>query len=138
MKKNKKNTSENIEEEKTEGVIIKIINFIRVISLAFVCSFLIYIFTIVVDSFTRIILLPFLLCACCLFWRNIAMIKNNDLMAEKLGKVYVLIFLLYWFGMIGFGSYTMISDGEDLMILALLPFILAGFYVIYDTFFKKR
>lgn len=67
-------------------MIIKTINFIRVISLAFVCGFLIYIFTIVVDSFTRIILLPFLLCACCLFWQNIAMIKNNDLMAEKLGR----------------------------------------------------
>ena len=40
--------------------------------------------------------------------------------------------------MIGFGAHTMISDGEDLMILVLLPFILAGFYVIYDTFFKKR
>ena len=138
MKRNEKTKNENFEEEKVEGVIIKIINFIRVVSIGFVCCFLIYIFTIAADFITRIILLPFLLCSCCLFWQNIAMIKNNDLMVEMLGKMYIVIFLLYWFGVIGVGAYTMIIDEQYSMTLCLIPFILAGVYVVYDTFFKKK
>ena len=123
---------------KRKKVEVVIINFIKVISLGFVCCFLIYIFTIAADFITRIILLPFVLCSCCLFWQNIAHIKKNDLMTEMLRKMYIVIFLLYWFGVIGVGAYTMIIDEQYSMTLCLIPFILAGVYVIYDTFFRKR
>lgn len=137
-KKKSKFKNKKVDDEKLLKSFEIFINIIRIISIGFVCLFLFYLFMMMGDFFSRLILLPFLLCACCLFWQTIAMIKKNDLMVEILGKMYIVIFLLYWFGVIGVCAYTMIIDEQYSMTLFLIPFILAGVYVVFDTFFKKK
>lgn len=136
--KKKKSVDENKEVDDTK--LLKsfeiFINFIRIFMIAVICFVLLYIFIFINGVIAKIFMLPFLLCACCLFWQTIASIKGNEKMVKILGKLYTIIFLMYWFGIIFVGIYASFTNDEPFITLFLLPFIAAGIYVGYKSFKK--
>lgn len=111
---------------------------IQLISVSCICFIFIYLYSKTSDDISKTLLLPFLGCA--LF--SFGMVLSNALNNYKLGRIfakgYILIFLLFWFGMITYFSISIIKSGENLSVLIfLIPFVIAGLYIFYKEFIKK-
>jgi len=86
----------------------------------------------------RLILLPFCLCFFCTFGQVLGRFFNKYMIVKFFSKLYVLIFLGYWFLVCGIGTYGAIRDREYSMILFILLFWIVGIFVIYRKFIKKK
>lgn len=113
-------------------------NVIKIIFLFIMCIILFRLFLSIKDIMSKVIFLPFLLCGCCLFWKLICELIGNIKLVNLCKMMYIFIFLMYWFGFIGFGIYSSIINKEYKMILFIIPFIMAGIFVGYKSFVNKK
>lgn len=89
------------------------------------------------DNFSKIALLPFILCVVCSVGMTIAKTFNNRKLVNLFNKSYVIIFLIFWFSFLTFVCYQTIRDGDKSISYFTIPFWLFGFFAIYKTFIKK-
>ena len=90
------------------------------------------------DLMTRIIVMPFLVFAAALGLKNALIIMNQNALAAKISKVYVVAFLIYWFGFLIYWDYISFIDGKYMQILFSIPLWFGGFYFTYKRLFKKK
>ena len=57
------------------------------------------------DLMTRVIIIPFLVFAVVLGLKNVLILMKKDILAIKVSKVYVVAFLIYWFGFLIWRGY---------------------------------
>ena len=89
------------------------------------------------DLMTRIVVIPFLVFAVALGMKNTLIIMNKKALAIKVSKVYVVAFLIYWFGFLIYWDYASFMDGNYMKILYSVPFWLGGIYFTYKRLLKK-
>ena len=90
------------------------------------------------DLMTRIVVIPFLVFAVALGLKNALIIMNQKSLAIKVSKVYVVAFLIYWFGFLIYWDYSSFMDGNYMKILYSVPFWLGGIYFTYKRLLKKN
>lgn len=90
------------------------------------------------DLMTRIVVIPFLVFAVALGMKNVLIIMNQKALASKVSKVYVVAFLIYWFGFLVYWDYSSFRDGNYMKILYSIPFWLGGIYFTYKRLLKKK
>ena len=90
------------------------------------------------DLITRIVVIPFLVFAVALGMKNVLIIMNQKALASKVSKVYVVAFLIYWFGFLVYWDYSSFRDGNYMKILYSVPFWLGGIYFTYKRLLKKK
>ena len=89
------------------------------------------------DMITRIVLIPFLIAAaatlgklCFVYFKNINWMILMD-------KLYIIGFLLFWFGFLIVATYISINNKQYDMLLFSIPFWIVGIYIVYKNFIKK-
>ena len=90
------------------------------------------------DLMTRIVVIPFLVFAVALGMKNVLIIMNQKALAIKVSKVYVVAFLIYWFGFLIYWNYTSFIEGNWRKVLFSVPFWLGGIYFTYKRLLKKK
>ena len=90
------------------------------------------------DLMTRIVVIPFLVFAVALGLKNALIMMNKRDLAIKVSKVYVVAFLIYWFGFLIYWDYVSFTDGNYMKILFSIPLWLGGFYFMYRRLLKKN
>lgn len=90
------------------------------------------------DLMTRIVVIPFLVFAVALGLKNALIMMNKKALAIKVSKVYVVAFLIYWFGFLIYWDYASFMDGNYMKILYSVPFWLGGIYFTYKRLLKKK
>ena len=105
----------------------KVIFIRRIIYFLVITFILIYLYNEVNDN--KFILIPFVICSTSLLVKNILLLFDNSNIAI-FNKIYVIGFLLFWFGFLIFYCYICLISKEYLMLLFTIPFWIAGIYVI--------
>ena len=90
------------------------------------------------DMTTKIIVIPFLVCGLSFFLKSIFIVCNKSHWAAWMSKVFVIAFLTYWFGFLIYWDYVSIVKGDYVSVLFSLIFWLAGGFVVYRRFIRKR
>lgn len=90
------------------------------------------------DLMTRIIVIPFLVFAVALGLKNALIMMNKKALAVKLSKVYVVAFLIYWFGFLIYWDYASFIDGNYRKVLYSVPFWLGGIYFTHKRLLKEK
>ena len=90
------------------------------------------------DLMTRIIVIPFLVFAVAMGITNTLVVMGKKTLAVKMSKVYVVAFLIYWFGFLIYWDYASFVDGNYMKILYSIPFWLGGIYFTYKRLFMKK
>lgn len=109
---------------------------VKLISILFVTALLLHFFIKTPAFFNRMIILPFLICSSTEFIKAFLFMINKTKLVPLLNKIYIISFLLYWFGFLGYWCYISFMDGQYLLLLFSIPFWLIGIYIIYQSFFK--
>lgn len=110
----------------------------NIIPSIFICIFLFWLLFNIEGTFGKIIFLPFVLCGSCSFWQIVARIMGNHKLEKLFNKLYMFIFLMYWFGILTIGIYSSIIYKNYGIIPFTIPFIVVGLYVGYKFFIKKK
>jgi hypothetical protein len=66
----------------------------------------------------------------------VARLLHKDKLEKIFLKSYVVTFLLLWFGIVGFATYSAIKDNQLSMLLFLIPFYVVGIYAFYKYIIK--
>lgn len=139
IKKSKSAYGEGLDNEKGLKVfsgVLKAINGVKVFAISIIVTFL---FIGVQTIEEKIIVLPFLIISILLGVSFITSHIDDDKIQNVIGKLSIGVFLLFWFGMLIFFAYIIITTGQDTTtLLFLIPFVLAGFYMLYDKLIKKN
>ena len=90
------------------------------------------------DLMTRIVVIPFLVFAVAIGMTNALVVMGKKELAVKMSKVYVVAFLIYWFGFLIYWDYASLVDGNYMKILYSVPFWLGGIYFTYKRLFKRK
>ncbi len=109
---------------------------IGIIASAFVCFYVLNLQFKNADLTTKIILTPFTLCILYTMGLFVARLFHKDKLEKIFLKSYVVTFLLLWFGLVGFATYSAINDNQLSMILFLIPFYVVGIYAFYKYIIK--
>ena len=99
--------------------------------------FLLWVFLKGTDTITKIIILPFLICGCAALAQIIFRTLNMTKYVLLMNKLYIVSFLLYWFGFLCVWTFYGIKDKEYWMLIFSIPFWAAGIFVAYNNLFKK-
>lgn len=110
---------------------------IKVGASLFIFIFFFWLFFQFKDITSKLMFLPFLICGSLAFWHTICDVFKNTKLRDFLYKLYVFVFLTFWFGMLGVGIYTSIINKEYGMIIFMIPFILVGVFTIKKIFINK-
>ena len=105
-------------------------------------TILLIIFTIILfnikDRTTVIMFLPFFFTALILFLGKLSSFLGKTNLVYIFNKVRIIPFLVFWFGMLFISTIYIFKNEFDLLtFLFLIPFWLAGFYLIYKLIIKK-
>ena len=103
-----------------------------------VFGLLTYILITTKDLLTRIVTIPFIIFSLSFFIEKVLLIFNKKLIAKKISKIYVIAFLVYWFGFIIYWDYISIVNKDYMLVLFSLPFWFGGIYVTYKRLCKKE
>lgn len=99
--------------------------------------FLIYIFIKSQNMTTRIIMIPFLICGFAMLGKNIFLIMNKEKYAKTFNNLYIISFLLYWFGFLIYWCYLNVINRNYFLLLLSIPFWAIGIGIIYKFLLKK-
>lgn len=85
----------------------------------------------------RLIFLPFLCCGYCTLGYYLSVAFQNQKFKKLFLKMYLVIFLIYWFSVLIIATISSIVQKQSEMIIFSVPFWLVGIYVAYKSFVKK-
>jgi len=78
----------------------------------------------------KIIFVPFLICGLSLAGKSTAQLLKKGKWITAFHKLFILGFLLFWFGFLAAAAYTCIRSKNYGMLLFTLPFWVIGFFVV--------
>lgn len=134
----KKSNSDAIDDSKLILSFEFIKKIIGVIGLSIVCIIFIGIFFNLSGMTSKIIFSPFLVCALCTVGLGLSKILGNDKLKRIFQKIYIIIFLVYWFGFLVVWTFFAIKqEGNYIYALFSIPFWIIGIFVTYKYLIKK-
>lgn len=89
------------------------------------------------NMISKIVVIPFLVFAAALATKNILIMLDKKTLAARVSKVYVIAFLVYWFGFLVYWDYSSWIDGNYMSIVFSIPCWIAGIYMLYKRLLKK-
>ncbi len=91
------------------------------------------------DLKSKIIFLPFIICGLLVVGIIFAVVQGKEKIQVILGKLYILVFIIFWFVAIIAWSIQVIKEGASIsFLLMILPFLLIGIYMVYEFIKKLR
>ena len=114
-------------------------NSIAIIGVSIMIVILLKIFLKLSDFTSIIIFSPFLGCGLCTFGLVISKVFKNYQLEKLFYKGYVIIFLIYWFGILSFWTIGIIrQEGNYMYALFSIPFWIFGVLAFYKFIIKKK
>ena len=136
LKKSDNNTIDDSKLVLSFEIIKKIIG---IIGLSIVCIVFISIFFNLSDLTSKILFSPFLACALCTVGLGLSKIFGNLKLERIFQKIYIIIFLSYWFGFLVVWTNSLIKQQDDYKYLLLtVPFWVTGIIIMYKYLIKKK
>lgn len=86
----------------------------------------------------KIIFIPFLICGLSLAGKSLFQILGKEKWAAVFHKLFILGFLLFWFGFLAFAAFLSIRDKSYGMLLFTLPFWVVGFFLVKNKLLGKK
>lgn len=86
----------------------------------------------------KIIFIPFLICGVAMVGKCLAQILDKRKLEFIFGKIFVFGFLLFWIGFLLFAAYTSIKDKNYSLLVFMLPFCIAGIFLIKNRLLNKK
>ena len=86
----------------------------------------------------KIIFVPFLICGLSLAGKSSAQLLKKGKWVTAFHKLFILGFLLFWFGFLAVAAFTCIRDKLYGMLLFTLPFWVIGFFVVKNKLLGKK
>lgn len=103
--------------------------FIRNLISSLIITILLIYFFIKTPS-NKIIFIPFLICGIVSIFKSIFLIIGNPTLIILCNKLYIISFLLFWFGFLIYWCYQCFIIQEYLSLLFSIPFWLVGINII--------
>lgn len=98
--------------------------------------FLLYIINKDQDVISIIIMIPFLLCSFFSMGKEICLIIGKKKFAILFTQLFVISFLIFWFGLLLFGTLSLIKGNDYFSVVFTVPFWIAGIYMIRHFLFN--
>lgn len=112
-------------------------NIILALGLVFILGSFINIFMKCNGFISKLVFSPFLLCGIFSVSAGFGSIVGNDKLMKISEKMYIIVFLLFWFGIVSYCTFVSLRDGmHDIAAITIL-FWLFGFIAVYNFFIKK-
>ena len=86
----------------------------------------------------KLVLIPFIICSFSILLKNIFLLTNKEKYVIIFNKIFIIGFLLFWFGFLSFSCYISFINKEYSIILFTIPFWLVGFHIIKKYLKKIR
>lgn len=80
---------------------------------------------------------PFIICGAMTALRYVFLMREKPKAAGFCAKGYLVGFLLYWFGFLGYVLYRALADQSYSFLILAVPMCGAGVYVAYKGFAKR-
>jgi len=90
------------------------------------------------DLLSKIVISLFLVFAISFCITNVLLVFKKNKLAEKVSKIYVIAFLIYWYGFLIYWDYISILNKDYMSFLFSLIMWFAGGFFIYRRFFRKK
>lgn len=90
------------------------------------------------DLLSKVVISLFLVFGISFCATNVLLVFRKNKLAEKISKVYVIAFFVYWFGFLIYWDYISILNKDIMSVLISIIMWAAGGYFIYKRFFKKK
>lgn len=110
----------------------------KTISSAFISGLLAYFLFKTNNLLSKILISLFLVFGISFCITNVLLVFRKNKLAEKVSKIYVIAFFIYWYGFLIYWDYASISNKDYMSVLFSLIMWFAGVYFIYKRFFKKK
>lgn len=85
----------------------------------------------------KIVLIPFLVCGTAVTLKNIFLLKEKDNYIMIFNKIYIVGFMLFWFGYLIYFSYISIINKEYSLLLFSIPFWIVGISILRKKLFDN-
>lgn len=86
----------------------------------------------------KIIFVPFLICGLSLAGKSLMQMTGKEKWAAVFHKLFILGFLLFWFGFLAVAAFICIRDKSYGMLLFTLPFWFVGGYLVWSKLLGKK
>lgn len=86
----------------------------------------------------NIIFVPFLICGISMIGKSVCLLMDKKKYATIFNKVFIISFLLFWFGFIIMWCYTSFKQGNPIQTIFTIPFLIAGIYIIKKKLLKPK
>ncbi len=86
----------------------------------------------------KIIIIPFIVCGLAIMGKNICLLMNKNKYANIFSKLYVITFLVFWFGFLIWVDYSTIKNNQYGSTIFTIPFWLIGIYFVRKKLFKTN
>lgn len=100
----------------------------KLISSVFITMILFYFM--VKTTSPKVIFIPFLLSGVSMVGKNVALILDKKKYAIIFAKLFIVGFLIFWFGFLTVAGYRSVRDKNYSMLIFALPFWLVGIYLV--------
>lgn len=111
--------------------------FIKNIISSLVITILLIYFAIKSPS-NKVIFMPFIICAIASLLKNISIVIEKTKYINLFNTIYVIGFLLFWFGFLIYATCISLINKEYSLIIFSIPFWLVGFHLIKIQLFKNK
>lgn len=86
----------------------------------------------------KIIFVPFLICGLSLAGKSFGQFMGREKWVTVFHKLFILGFLLFWFGFLAVAVFLSIRDKRYGMLLFTLPFWVVGFFIVKNKLLGKK
>ena len=110
----------------------------KLLSSIMIIGLLTYVLISTEDRLTRIVAVPFLTFGLAYFLQHVFRLLNKQKMASVMGKVYVITFAVYWFGILIVWDYLSLVRKNYVSFLVFLLLWVGGGWIIYRKLKRKQ
>ena len=87
---------------------------------------------------SKIIFIPFIICAITMVGKNIALLCGKKDLAVNFSRLFTIGFLLFWFGFLSVTVFICIRDKNYNTPVFTLPFWIIGIFIVKRRFFRSQ
>lgn len=87
---------------------------------------------------SKIIFIPFIICAITLIGKNIALFCRKKDLAVTFSRLFTIGFLLFWFGFLSVALFICIRDKNYNTLVFTLPLWIAGIFIVKRRFLRSQ
>ena len=104
----------------------------------FVIALLLYFMMKTPSLNSKIIFIPFIICAIAMVGKNVTLLCGKKDLAITFSKLFTIGFLLFWFGFLSVAVFVCIRDKNYNTLVFTLPFWIAGIWVVKRRFWGSQ